>query len=93
MKIQDLDYPHEKWNPEDKKLLNQHILMYETINNLKWGKNKKSKIEDLTKCWIWEIARTQIYDSPYNLEIILVQSNGWKNIFRISESTGVIRRK
>ena len=71
MKIQDLEYPHENWNPEDKNLLNRHILMYETINNLKWGKNKKSKIEDLTKCWIWEIARTQIYDSPYNLEIIL----------------------
>jgi len=71
MKVLDLKYPHENWNPEDKLLLKQYILMYETINNLKWGKNKKNKIEDLIKCWMWEIARTNLYDNPYNFDLVL----------------------
>lgn len=71
MNVQDMNYPNQAWNSDDKNLLNQHILMYETIKNLKWGKNTKNKIEDLTKCWIWEIARTQLYDSPEDFYALL----------------------
>ncbi len=79
MNVQDMNYPNQAWNPEDKELLNQHILMHATINNLKWEKNKKSKIEDLTKCWIWEIARTQLYDYPENFAPLLESKENVRN--------------
>ncbi|MDA7757674.1 hypothetical protein N8920_07215 [Opitutales bacterium] len=79
MNVQDMNYPNQAWNPEDKELLGQHILMHETIKNLKWGKNTKNKIEDLTKCWMWEIARTQLYDFPEDFYAILKSKENVKN--------------
>jgi hypothetical protein len=79
MNVEDMNYPNQAWNPEDKVLLGQHILMHETIKNLKWGKNAKNKIEDLTKCWIWEIARTQLYDYPENFAPLLKSKENVRN--------------
>jgi len=67
--FQEIDYPDQFWNYQDEESVDNDIVFLKKLQSTKWEKSS-DRLNDLFKCFTWEMSRTRLVDNPSDLKSI-----------------------
>lgn len=67
--FQEIDYPNQFWNYDDDESIDNNIVFLKKLKNSEWEESS-DRLDDLFKCFTWEMSRTSLFDNPSDLKLI-----------------------
>ena len=80
--FQKIDYPDPFWNYQVEDSVDNNIVFLKKLKSTKWEKASDG-MNDLFKCFTWEMSRTRLFDNPSDLKSI---DNARKEILKYKKN-------